>query len=107
MICTLLRTKRSNLKTRDCFFVLSLFFALFIFSCGNNSLETGEKPLAKVGDSYLYPSDVKVSVFSSNGSKEDSTEMAKKYINNWVHETLLLQKAEKNLTDDKKSLTRW
>ena len=86
--------RRSNLAW-GCFFVLSLFVLIFIFSCGNTSPESNEKPLAKVNDFYLYPSDMKVSLSSSNSSKEDSIEMAKKYINNWIHEMLLLQKAEK------------
>ena len=59
--------------------------------------------MAKVGDAYLYLSDLKD--ISSKGDK-DSIEIVKKYINNWIHETLLLQHAEKNLTEDKKKFDK-
>ena len=85
---------------------------LFIFStsCGNSSRESNQKPVARVGDFYLYPSDLHESVpsgkaISSTGEK-DSTETAKKFINNWIHEILLLQHAEKNLTEDKKKFDK-
>lgn len=96
--------RRSNLTERDCFFVLYLFFVILISSCRNSSPDSKEKPLARVGDSYLYALDLK-DIYSNN-SKEDSAETAKKYINNWIHETLLLQQAEQNLTDDKKKFDK-
>ena len=83
-----------------------LIIPLIFFSCGSSSSGSNEKPLAKVGDSYLYPSDMKMSLPSSNGLKQDSAEAAKKYVNNWVREMLLLQKAENNLTDDKKKFDK-
>ena len=101
----LLKKRGSNLNIRDCFFVLSLFFVIVSFSCGNNSTGSDEKPLAKVGDAYLYPSEL--NEISSGSSKEDSIQITSKYINNWIREMLLLQKAEKNLSDDKKNLIKW
>ena len=103
MFLSPLRAERSNLTERDCFFVLSLFFLILISSCGNSSTDSKEKSIARVGDSYLYPSDIKD---ISLKSKEDSVEIVKKYINNWIHETLLLQHAEKNLTEDKKKFDK-
>ncbi len=76
--------------------LLICFISLFI-SCRNPSSSTDEKPLARVGGSYLYPSDLKEITFN----REDSVEMTRTYINNWVRETLLLQQAEKNLAGDK------
>jgi len=48
---------------------------------------------------YLYASDVKGIIFNKS-SEEDSVESVKKQINNWIRETLLLQKAEKNLSGE-------
>ena len=103
MFLSPLRAERSNLTERDCFFVLSLFFLVLISSCGNSSTDSKEKPLPRVGDTYLYSSDLKD--ISSKGDK-DSAEKANKFINNWIHETLLLQHAEKNLTQDKKKFDK-
>ena len=77
-------------------------------SCVNNpSDKQGQKPVARVGAMYLYRNDLPVEVFSQAGikgypSRTDSIEIVKKYIDNWIHETLLLQHAEKNLSDDQK-----
>ncbi|MBI3502027.1 MAG: peptidyl-prolyl cis-trans isomerase [Bacteroidetes bacterium] len=72
-------------------------------SCGNNSSNFKEKPLARVGDSYLFPSDIKEAALSG---EKDSAEKVKKFINEWIHEKLLLQKAENNLTEDKKKFDK-
>lgn len=72
-----------------------------ISSCGTSTHPADEKPVARAGDSYLYPSDLK-EIISKNPEEKDSAGIVSKYINNWIHETLLLQQAEKNLTDDKK-----
>ncbi|MEK6614652.1 MAG: peptidyl-prolyl cis-trans isomerase [Bacteroidota bacterium] len=74
---------------------------LCLSSCENSSHTSDEKPLARVGDLYLYPSDLS-EIVSKNSEQKDSAEIVGKYINKWIHETLLLQQAEKNLTDDKK-----
>ena len=99
-----MRAKRSNLFFRDCFFVLYLFFSILFSSCGNSVPEPDEKPLAKAGDMYLYPSELADAI--KNTDKADSAEAAKQYINRWVHETVLLQQAEKNLTEDKKKFDK-
>jgi len=39
-------------------------------------------------------------------STKDSLELIKKYIDNWVHETLVIQKAESNLSEDKKNVEK-
>lgn len=88
---------RSNPIKRGCFFALHLLSVLIIPSCNKASLKSEtEKPAARVGDTYLYPSDLQ-KIAAKNLEKKDSAEFVRKYINNWVHETLLLQQAEKNL----------
>ncbi len=96
MIPSFSRISRSNLL-RDCFFFLVLLISVSVSSCNHSSSENkNEKPLARVGEMYLYPSDLK----NVAHDKSDSVQIIHNYINNWVHETLLLQQAEKNLMDD-------
>ena len=101
MLLFLLRKKRGNLSCADCFFVLGAFFVMVLCSCGSNSSRSsGEKPIARAGAAYLYISDMS-DVVPDHTGKADSAEIAGKYINNWIREQLLLQQAEKNLTEDK------
>ena len=52
--------------------------------------------LARLGDSYLYESEVK-SILNSSLSSADSLAFTQQYIQNWAQEELLLQKAELNI----------
>jgi hypothetical protein len=91
------RNKRSNL-VRGCFFVLTLLTGWMLEACGpSDPGGKGEDPLARVGDRYLYPSELK----DLSYDQADSAQIISKYIDNWIRETLLLQKAEKNLPEDK------
>lgn len=74
--------------------------SLLVFSCNNTSVVTDEKPIAKVGDFILYPSEIEEVVFEKSNAK-DSMESVTKYINNWVREMLVLQQAEKNLGEER------
>ena len=99
----------------DCFFAFCLFLVVIFSSCNSFSGNTDEKPVARVGSAYLYRSDMPSEIFMQAGmnensggkvSKEDSLQLVKKYIDNWIRETLLLQHAEKNLSDDKKKFEK-
>ena len=75
--------------------------ALSTTSCNwNKSLKTDEKPLAKVGEEYLYPS----SLFSlTRGlSPKDSARLVKDYAESWTRRKLLVAKAL-NYIDAEKS----
>ena len=71
---------------------------LFVVSCsiGNRA---DEKPIARVYDRYLYPSDLS-DYIPVTSSVEDSTRIANQFIKNWTHENVLLEQAELNLTED-------
>jgi hypothetical protein len=64
-----------------------------------------EKPLAQVGEKYLYPSEIK-GLIKPGLSKEDSTIMLTSLIEKWVRKQLILQKAELNLTDNEKDVNK-
>jgi len=74
-----------------------------ILSCTENSRHLEEKPIARVLDKTLTPSDMK-GIFPEGVSAEDSTQIAKNFIERWVRQQLLLNKAELNLTEDEKNV---
>ena len=99
--------KGSNL-IQGCFFVFGSFFVVLFSSCGAGQPNASSGiPIAKAGGQYLYSSDMPVETFAQAGNKpQDSAELVKKFIDNWIRETLLLQQAEKNLSDDKKKFDK-
>ena len=80
------------------------FLCLVLSGCTRSPERPDEKPVARVGDIYLYPSEIKEMGVGSGG--KDSTERFNKYINDWIRETLVLQQAEKNLNDEKKNFEK-
>ncbi|WP_237701149.1 peptidyl-prolyl cis-trans isomerase [Maribacter sp. HTCC2170] len=75
--------------------------AFFFVAC--NSVwkdNSGEGPIARVGESYLYKEDV-VPFLTEGMTKEDSTSLVTGYINNWASKQLLLSKSKINLSEDK------
>ncbi len=61
--------------------------------------------IARANTAYLYADEVK-DIVPFGTSTKDSLELIKKYIDNWVHETLVIQKAESNLSEDKKNVEK-
>ncbi|MFV0267943.1 MAG: hypothetical protein ACK5HT_12490 [Draconibacterium sp.] len=64
-----------------------------------------EEPVAQVGDRFLYKSDL-LKIFPGNATKEDSILIATDYINKWVKQELMIQKANENLSPGQKDVTR-
>jgi len=84
-----------------------LFCALAVLfsSCSSPSAEEEQIPIARVNDAFLYLSDIS-DLVPKGTSKEDSTQKVKFYIDSWIRETLILQKAEKNLGDEEKNIKK-
>ena len=61
--------------------------------------------LAKVGNEYLYESDVK-DVIPVRTLAKDSIVLAKGFIDNWVRQKLLIAKAMKNMTGEKMDFSK-
>lgn len=61
--------------------------------------------LAKVGNEYLYESDLKY-VIPARTSAKDSIFLAKGFIDNWVRQKLLIAKAMKNLTGEQMDFSK-
>lgn len=83
-----------------------LFLAvLFISGCSHKTEITGEKPLARVFETYLYTTDLK-GVVPSGLTGQDSVTFVNDFIEKWIRNQLLLNIAENNLTDQEKDVER-
>ena len=61
-------------------------------------------PVARVFEKYLYTSDLK-GVVSPGISSQDSIDIVKNYISNWIRQELLVHHAETNLPDEQKDFS--
>jgi hypothetical protein len=68
---------------------------------GSCTSEPERAYLARVGDAYLYADELGTFI-PATVSREDSSRRAKVYINSWVREQVVLEKARFNLRDDDK-----
>ncbi len=96
-----------NLLQYICMFAIAVTF----IACNgkkNTFMNTGkhknEKPVARAYSYYLYPSDLD-DIVPKGVSTNDSIELVTNYINNWVSQKILLQKAEDNLSEDNKNFS--
>jgi len=78
---------------------------LMLSSCkGSNDMKS-KVPVAKVFDNYLYLEDME-GLVPEGINAEDSASATSEYIEKWVRNQLLLNKAEENLTDEEKNVER-
>ncbi len=80
-------------------------FVLLVLIMGACSEQLQEQPVARVGEHYLYPSEIS-RILPPNTGREDSIMLTEDYINKWVKQQLLIEKANENLTPDQKDVTR-
>lgn len=86
--------------------LLYILGLLLVVSCTSKTDINGNREvIARANNSYLYLDNIKDIVPQGTSSK-DSIERLKKYIDNWVHEALVIQKAEDNLTDEQKDVEK-
>lgn len=83
------------------------FFILLVAlsGCSKHPDAKKEKPLARVYDKYLYPSDL-IGVVSEGIPASDSASQVHDFIDKWILSELLLEKAEMNLTEDEKNVEK-
>jgi hypothetical protein len=74
-------------------------------SCNFNKNENLGKVIARVGDSYLYESDID-GVVKGEMSSSDSLLIVEAYINRWARKKILLQKAELNLSEEETNFNK-
>lgn len=85
----------------------SLLAILILFlpfsSCRNMRNARQEKPVARAMDLYLYPSDLS-RLIPAGISAEDSSRIARRIIEEWVREKLMVNRAEVYLSDEQKDV---
>jgi hypothetical protein len=87
-------------------FIAYCFILMGVVSCSNGPAKEKDRvAIGRAGDMYLYADQIGNIVPAGTPSK-DSIELLKKYVNNWVREALVIQKAESNLTDDQKNVEK-
>jgi len=78
------------------------FIAALVLLVNGCSLFQGsnhEEPVARVFEQYLYPSDLKAAI-PPGTSDPDSAILAKRFVETWVKDQLMLNRAEQALTEE-------
>ena len=80
-------------------------FSLLIPGCSSWEGRNHEKPVARVFEDYLYPSDLN-DLVPVGSSPQDSIQIAKSYIDGWVKGKLMQRRAEQSLTEEQMDFER-
>ncbi len=75
---------------------------MFLSSCNNHRDDVA---LAKVGSEYLYASDLK-GLVSDNATSADSALIVSSYVQSWVEQQIMAQKAEDELPSSKRDFKK-
>lgn len=83
--------------------ILPLSVILSLFSGCLNKKSSNDKPIARVFDKNLYLSDIE-EILPKDMSPEDSAQFLMAYVDRWIRKELLVNRAEKNLTESQKNV---
>ncbi len=89
------------------FLIILLFLPNIFYSC-KYFKKSDEKPkdaVARVFDKYLSADEL-AGVVPANASRQDSATIIKNYVDNWIHQQVVLHKAESNLDEQKKDVDK-
>ncbi len=78
---------------------LILVLLILLTGCSSFFKKKTEHAVARVYSDYLYESELK-SVIPKGSLAKDSIGVAKRYIDNWIHQRLVIHQAQQNLTSD-------
>jgi hypothetical protein len=79
--------------------------SLLVTGCSLFHGNLQEEPVARVFEQYLYPSDM-AGAIPKGSSLQDSMILAKRYIDTWVKDQLMMHRAEQELTEEQKNFKR-
>jgi hypothetical protein len=86
--------------------ILSYSLILLLAACGSGTEKDKNRvAIAMANNEYLYEDEIKNLIPAGTPAK-DSVDLLKKFIDNWVRESLVIQKAEVNLTDEQKNVEK-
>src|SRR5215204_5767363 len=87
--------------------VFILLLTLLFFSACTYFKKQGEEKtkdaVARAFDKCLFPENL-AGIVPPNSSRKDSLTVIKNYIDNWIHQQVVLHKAESNLDENKKDV---
>jgi len=78
---------------------LFIFFSFVLFGCSILEPKQEDKKLARVGDNFLYHSEIQ-ELGISNKESIDSVEIVEAYLNSWLRKEAYLQHAKEELTNE-------
>lgn len=84
-----------------------LFFVILLSACDfiqPKDTVTAE-PIARASDSYLYPEDIE-GLVPSTISTGDSTDLAEKYVTDWIRKQLMIARAQSEINVDQADIER-
>ena len=84
---------------------LLLLCAIMVLVGCIHKLDDNKTVLARVGEEYLYFESIEESM-PVGLSKKDSVVFLKRFVDSWIDETLSVQKAENNLTEEQKNVEK-
>lgn len=84
---------------------ISVIGLLFFTSCNFFSGKSGDEPIARVGNKYLYKSEIQDIVIPGTNAA-DSVVIIKRYIDNWVRQQVYLSEALKSVDPDQHDFQR-
>ena len=87
------------------FYISILIPLLFFGSCVKTNRDNNENPIARVHDQYLYPSDLS-NLIPSGLLLEDSVRIARRLVEEWTQDRLLLYQAELHLSEEQKNIEK-
>jgi hypothetical protein len=82
------------------YWIQILLLLLTLTSCDYFKTPRKPKAIARVGESYLFESDI-ISLVPKGTSKKDSIAIVKSFIERWATQKILFEAAEKNIGKDK------
>ena len=83
-----------------------LFVTILLIACDQKPVKDQNRiAIARANNAYLYLDNIK-DIVPLGTSAKDSLELINQYINNWIHESLVIQKAEDNLPDEQKKVEK-
>lgn len=88
------------MKKSNTYILLIIFFSLIYYSCNNNEQKIDGNTVVSVKGKILSKTELKDAI-PLGSSKEDSTAIAEAYINMWVNDELIYDKAKQNITNEK------
>lgn len=75
-----------------------------LFAC-NSSEQVDKHAIARVYDQYLFQEDI-IELVPEGTEVDDSLNIVRGYVKNWIQQQLILNKAEMNLTEEKKDVEK-